>query len=330
MQGKFTQFLTIFSFFVAISLLFSTNIAKSQDSVFSRPLKFGMSGEDVRNLQKILNLSQETAIQGLGSGSPGKESTYFGSLTRDAVIRFQEKYKNEILKPNGLSSGTGFVGPSTIAMLVEIGEKTAVVPAGAVISNFTVTDAAATSSLVSPENPNQKNLNIILAAIERVGREQGISDEKISMAKQIVIAEAATTTDLNKKFIDAVEKAISSAPVQTRSTLSKIWEPLRIALFGRKAEAAIATPFGGRLLFSMYCTQSQNWWIGVQPLPPSYATLLTYQTGTQIHLGYNIPLTTQLLGQYSFGAPCIQGVCPFCVTMPSQGMILPNVGSSSI
>lgn len=45
---------------------------------------------------------------------------FFGNLTRQAVVRFQEKYASEILVPSGLSGGTGFVGPATRKKMNEL------------------------------------------------------------------------------------------------------------------------------------------------------------------------------------------------------------------
>lgn len=93
------------------------------DFVYSRNLTIGSRGEDVKQLQVTLNKDPRTRIAVSGPGSPGSESDYFGNLTKDAVIKFQELYKDEILIPNGLSFGSGFVGPSTIAKLNTLGEK---------------------------------------------------------------------------------------------------------------------------------------------------------------------------------------------------------------
>ncbi|HYC34525.1 MAG TPA: peptidoglycan-binding domain-containing protein, partial [Candidatus Paceibacterota bacterium] len=76
-------------------------------------LQVGSVGEDVLALQQILNSDPQTALSGSGVGSSGQESTYFGELTRDAVVRYQEKYRDEILTPLGLSAGTGIVGART-------------------------------------------------------------------------------------------------------------------------------------------------------------------------------------------------------------------------
>lgn len=82
-----------------------------------RSLKLGSTGADVRELQVLLNKDPDTAVATSGVGSPGNESQYFGSLTKDAVLRFQTKYASEVLYPIGLSFATGFVGSQTRAKL---------------------------------------------------------------------------------------------------------------------------------------------------------------------------------------------------------------------
>ncbi|MBI5732789.1 carboxypeptidase regulatory-like domain-containing protein [Candidatus Jorgensenbacteria bacterium] len=79
---------------------------------FNRILKVGSRGNDVKLLQETLireGVYPESIVTG-----------YFGNLTKLAVIRFQEKYLDQILKPVGLASGTGVVGNATRAKLNSI------------------------------------------------------------------------------------------------------------------------------------------------------------------------------------------------------------------
>ena len=83
---------------------------------FSRSLTIGAVGEDVRQLQKLLNEEGFTVSEN-GVGSQGNESTYFGSLTKVALIKYQNFYRADVLTPVNLTTGTGYFGPSTIAFI---------------------------------------------------------------------------------------------------------------------------------------------------------------------------------------------------------------------
>lgn len=106
---------------------------------FSRNLKRGFVGEDVRELQILLNSDPFTKIANDGPGSPGEETNYFGLLTEQAVIRFQEKYRNEVLTPAGLFQGSGFVGILTRSKLTTITSTKGFSLKNNTVSNNTVT-----------------------------------------------------------------------------------------------------------------------------------------------------------------------------------------------
>lgn len=87
---------------------------------FKRNLKLGDRGEDVKVLQRVLNTNKLTMVAQNGLGSPGQETTYYGSLTKDAVKRFQELNFELVLLPHGLLGGTGYFGTSSRELLNEL------------------------------------------------------------------------------------------------------------------------------------------------------------------------------------------------------------------
>ncbi|XOB40756.1 MAG: hypothetical protein ACKKMR_01970 [Candidatus Nealsonbacteria bacterium] len=67
----------------------------------------------LRNDDRVYCLQQFLKSQGLEIYPEGLVTGNFLSLTRTAVVRFQEKYADEILAPLELEGGTGFVGLMT-------------------------------------------------------------------------------------------------------------------------------------------------------------------------------------------------------------------------
>lgn len=86
-------------------------MGKLDKYMFTKEMKLGDANPDVVALQKVLE--REGCLVMPLNVSYG----FFGGLTKNAVIKYQEKYANEILKPAGLIHGTGIVGSFTLKHL---------------------------------------------------------------------------------------------------------------------------------------------------------------------------------------------------------------------
>lgn len=121
------------------------------DFRFTRTLRLGARGEDVRYLQILLNRDSETRVNISGeTGGPGRETARFGSLTQAAVARFQHKYRAQALAPAGLANATGIVGPVTrlklnalLAALPPAGKAAAASPPAPLSTSTSVAQTAA-------------------------------------------------------------------------------------------------------------------------------------------------------------------------------------------
>ncbi len=82
---------------------------------FTRDLTLGSTGADVKALQQFLN-SHGAQVAASGAGSSGNESTYFGTLTKAALAKWQAA--------NGVSPAAGYFGPITRAKITSVGGGT--------------------------------------------------------------------------------------------------------------------------------------------------------------------------------------------------------------
>lgn len=79
-------------------------------SVFTRNLKMGDYGDDVMELQKLLNNKGFLVAQS-GFGSKGNESRYFGQKTKYALSKYQANFK--------ISPSLGYFGPITRKFIID-------------------------------------------------------------------------------------------------------------------------------------------------------------------------------------------------------------------
>jgi len=143
-------------------------IEDGETTEFKSDLKEGSRGSEVKNLQACLARDAEIYPS-------GKVTGYFGSETKTAVIKFQEKYAKEILEPQGFKEGTGLVGKSTREKLKEICSK----PAKQTSVSF---------SLVTVENPALKRVaENIKEQLEKIGIGINIQLYSVSQIEQEVI-----------------------------------------------------------------------------------------------------------------------------------------------
>lgn len=78
---------------LSIATFFSVSLAHAADYPFYRYLAKGYQGTDVKLLQQNLNATTSTQVALTGPGSPGNETSYFGELTRQAVLKLQGQNK---------------------------------------------------------------------------------------------------------------------------------------------------------------------------------------------------------------------------------------------
>ena len=67
----------------------------------------GDQGGEVMDVQKFMNMSG-SQVAASGAGSPGNETSFFGNLTKAAVVAWQDANAAAVLAPVGLTAGTGY------------------------------------------------------------------------------------------------------------------------------------------------------------------------------------------------------------------------------
>lgn len=91
---------------------------------FTQDLTLGSTGNEVKSLQQLLN-SKGFTVASSGAGSPGNESTYFGSLTQAALAKYQASV--------GITPSVGYFGPKSRAYVNSLAAGTGGTGGGIII-----------------------------------------------------------------------------------------------------------------------------------------------------------------------------------------------------
>lgn len=191
--------------------------------------EMGDQGGEVMDIQKFLN-ANGFAVSATGAGSPGNETDYFGSRTKQAVIAFQNANAAAILAPVGLSAGTGYWGPSSRAYANSMGggttTPTPTVPTGTGLSVAAVAQPANSLAPTSASNvPFTKfavtNNSGSAQTITGVTVELGGLANKAAFSSVVLLDEAGNQVG-NTRTINANEQAtigesVTIQPGQTRT-----------------------------------------------------------------------------------------------------------------
>ena len=335
-------------------------VVLSQADLFYRNLELGNVGDDVKKLQMELNKVAKTRVSESGPGSIGEETTYFGPLTKDAVIRYQNLYAEEVLHPIGLLSGTGFVGRMTRARLnnKDIEDTDVLTIEDKVIKATEIVDprknssrkpnAQETNGLQVNNSGNQVNLDLFVNEIRKHGVRSGLSSLELGEIEVAVREQAVSGPDFQEEFIRQSEKNLipktreeilrSVEGFNIENASSFLPQPIESLLSGfgigssqnKLSQAGLINNFGGTILYTFPCVCDPVVWKVLVGLPsPVFAD---YVLGTQLYLSYTFPrILSRAIGRWVISAPiCYVYVGVSCVPVPGEGFITPIVGNSLI
>ena len=182
--------------FISLGIISSDKAAQARAAVsgytttsnFTLDLKLGSRGTEVTNLQKALNTDSRTQVASSGAGSPGNESSYFGALTKSAVMKYQ------IIK--GISA-TGMVDSATRAALNAV-------------------SASSASSVSSVASSAASSVSSAASSVSTVGGTEGLITTKLA-ATPANDANIRKTTNVPVYGIEV--KAVGSDMVVDRTDL---------------------------------------------------------------------------------------------------------------
>ncbi|MDP2598369.1 MAG: peptidoglycan-binding domain-containing protein [Candidatus Liptonbacteria bacterium] len=159
---------------------------------FTRDLTVGSTGSDVLALQQFLNGNGALVAGGTGAGSPGNETSYFGSLTKAALSQWQGAH--------GVAPAVGYFGPITRAAIRAMavspspspsGTPTPAPVAGTGLMVGLGSNNPAAGSLISPATGNGAARTIVLGFSLSAGAGSAVNVSAINFHKAGVMSDSS-------------------------------------------------------------------------------------------------------------------------------------------
>ncbi len=185
---------------------------------FTRNLKKGDTGADVKALQEFLNAKGYT-VAATGVGSKGMESTTYGPATAAAVSKFQEAYASEILTPAGLAKGTGYFGTATRAKANAL--------AGSTTTTTTTTGTTVTGGEANVTNfkraTSPSNVEVAEGDSAKVASFTfDVRDADVSVKRVILDFEQTASASLKPwRYFDSIDVYVGDKKVETVNASSE-------------------------------------------------------------------------------------------------------------
>ncbi len=112
---------------------------------WSRSLKLGSNGADVKTLQQFLNMCADSQVSMSGAGAPGFETSHFGPATKAAVMKWQ--------MARGVNPASGLFGPLSRAKAADLQASSNVCGGGVIITPPPVGQSGPVSASLSATTP---------------------------------------------------------------------------------------------------------------------------------------------------------------------------------
>jgi peptidoglycan hydrolase-like protein with peptidoglycan-binding domain len=267
------DFLFSVLFFLSATTLPFFAKAETSSQNLTDTLTLGSSGSQVILLQKILNQDPDTQVANTGSGSPGNETDRFGTLTRSAVIRFQNKYANEVLIPTGLIQGNGRVGAFTRSKLNALGVKG--------VKSVTTQPAPTSVTYVPPPTPLPEDF--LVKESEKTDIYAGDALLNNAQEKILEMIHAAVSSGNASSLTTSLVASSSLPPVGIKTISSQQALPgTKIFISGVGISSNSVVYFGSnRIVRSPQVDASGNISFAVPPIAPGLYDI-AIKTGTTI------------------------------------------------